>query len=102
MPADWSRDAPDLMVAVDRTGIPLALQLQEQLRVAIREGRRPVGEGLPSTGRWPRPRGASRGAVVELYGRLGGEGYGAPGVGRGPRGARSPGGDRRDPAGAPP
>ena len=37
MPADWSRDAPNLMIALDRTGAALALQIQEHLRVAIRE-----------------------------------------------------------------
>src|SRR4051794_7836316 len=94
MPADWSRDAPDLMIAVDRTGIPLALQIQEQLRVAIREGRLRGGERLPSTRRLAGHLGVSRGTVVEVYEQLVAEGYVDSAVGSGTRVARIPGVDR--------
>src|SRR5690242_13984814 len=96
MPAHWSRDAPDLMIAVDRSGAPLALQLQEQLRVAIREGRLLAGERLPSTRRLAERLGVSRGTVVEVYEQLVAEGYVDSAVGSGTRVARIPGVARRD------
>src|SRR4051812_46293447 len=102
MPSDWSRDAPDLMIAVDRTGIPLALQIQEQLRVAIREGRLLVGERLPSTRRLAEHLGVSRGTVVEVYEQLVAEGYVDSAVGSGTRVARIPGVERPDRTEAPP
>src|SRR3954462_7763357 len=102
MPADWSRDAPDLMIALDRTGIPLALQIQEQLRVAIREGRLLAGERLPSTRRLGDHLGVSRGTGVEASERRGAEGWVGSGVGWGPRVARIPGGERRRRPDAPP
>src|SRR3954466_10954676 len=102
MPADWSRDAPDLMIALDRTGIPLALQIQEQLRVAIREGRLVRGERLPSTRRLAEHLGVSRGTVVEVYEQLVAEGYVDSAVGSGTRVARIPGVQRPDRTQAPP
>src|SRR3954463_9605051 len=96
MPADWSRDAPDLMIAVDRTGIPLAVQIQEQLRVSIREGRLLVGERLPSTRRLAALLGVSRGTVVEVYEQLVAEGYVDSAVGSGTRVAQIPGVDRQE------
>jgi GntR family transcriptional regulator / MocR family aminotransferase len=102
MPADWTRDAPDLMIALDRTGIPLALQIQEQLRVAIREGRLLGGERLPSTRRLADHLGISRGTVVEVYEQLVAEGYVDSAVGSGTRVARIPGVERRDRPSAPP
>src|SRR3954469_16235397 len=96
MPADWSRDAPDLMIALDRTGIPLALQIQEQLRVAIREGRLLAGERLPSTRRLADHLGVSRGTVVEVYEQLVAEGYVDSAVGSGTRVAQLPAGDHRE------
>ena len=94
MPADWSRDAPDLMISVDRTGAPLALQIQEQLRVAIREGRLLGGERLPSSRRLAEHLGVSRGTVVEVYEQLVAEGYADSAVGSGTRVARIPGVER--------
>ena len=102
MPADTSRHAPDLMMAVDRTGIPLALQIQEQLRVAIRAGRLLAGERLPSTRRLADQLGVSRGTVVEVYEQLVAEGYVDAAVGSGTRVARIPGVERRDRTEAPP
>src|SRR5690242_9074568 len=96
MPADWSRDSPDLMIRVDRTGIPLALQIQEQLRVAIREGRLVGGERLPSTRQLAAHLGVSRGTVVEVYEQLAAEGYVDSAVGSGTRVAHIPGVERRD------
>jgi GntR family transcriptional regulator/MocR family aminotransferase len=102
MPAHWSRYAPDLMIAVDRSGVPLALQLQEQLRVAIREGRLLAGERLPSTRRLADRLGVSRGTVVEVYEQLGAEGYVDSAVGSGTRVSRIPGVERRDRGQRPP
>ncbi len=96
MPANWSRDAPDLMIALDRTCGPLALQIQEQLRVAIREGRLVAGERLPSTRRLADHLGVSRGTVVEVYEQLVAEGYVDSAVGSGTRVARIPGAQRLD------
>src|SRR3954452_12658988 len=102
MTADWSRDAPDLMIALDRTGIPLALQIQEQLRVAIRKGRLLAGERLPSTRRLADHLRVSRGTVVEVYEQLVAEGYVDSAVGSGTRVARIPGVERRERTEAPP
>src|SRR4051794_11019759 len=101
MPADWSREAPALMIAVDPTGVPLALQIQDQLRVAIREGRLLGGERLPSTRRLADHLGVSRGTVVEAYEQLVAEGYLDSAVGSGTRVARIPGAERRDRTEAP-
>src|SRR3954452_9748783 len=95
MPADWSRDAPDLMIALHRTGMPLALQIQEQLRVAIREGRLLVGERLPSTRRLAADLGVSRGTVVEVYEQLVAEGDVDSVGGSGTPGGEIPGAERR-------
>src|SRR3954469_25943251 len=102
MPADWSRDAPDLMIALDRTGIPLGLQIQEQLRVAIREGRLLGGERLASTRRLADHLGVSRGTVVEVYEQLVAEGYVDSVVGSGTRVARIPAEERHDRTQVPP
>src|SRR6478735_7298668 len=96
MPADWSRHATDLMMALDRTGIPLTLQIQEQLRVAIREGRLLAGERLPSTRQLAGQLGVSRGTVVEVYEQLVAEGYADSAVGSGTRVARIPAVERRE------
>jgi len=102
MPADWNRDAADLMLDVDRTGIPLAQQIQERLRVAIREGRLLGGERLPSTRQLAASLGVSRGTVVEVYEQLVAEGYVDSAVGSGTRVARIPGVERRDRTTVPP
>ena len=64
MPVQWAGLAPPLLVDVRRdAGLPLRAQLEAGLRDAIRSGRLPVGERLPSSrelarqlGRLPRPR----------------------------------------------
>ncbi|WP_112237773.1 MocR-like pyridoxine biosynthesis transcription factor PdxR [Kribbella monticola] len=91
MPADWSRDSAELVIALDRTGISFALQIQGHLRDAIREGRLVAGERLPSTRRLADQLGVSRGTVVEVYEQLGAEGYVDSVVGSGTRVARIPG-----------
>lgn len=95
MPADWSRDAPELMIPLDRTGAALAPQIQEHLRVAIREGRLVAGERLPSTRGLAHQLGVSRGTVVEVYEQLVAEGYVDSAVGSGTRVARIPGAERQ-------
>src|ERR1700712_1510027 len=102
MPADWSRDAPSLMIALDRNGAALALQIQEHLRIAIREGRLVAGERLPSTRRLAEHLRVSRGTVVEVYEQLVAEGYIDSAVGSGTRVARIPGLEHRDRTGARP
>jgi GntR family transcriptional regulator/MocR family aminotransferase len=91
VPVDWSRGASDVLVAVDRDAGPLALQVQEQLRAAIRDGRLQAGERLPSARRLAEQLGVSRGTVVEVYEQLFSEGYVESAVGSGTRVARLPG-----------
>jgi GntR family transcriptional regulator / MocR family aminotransferase len=66
----------ELLLALDRgaTG-PLRLQLEEQLRAAIRDGLLAAGATLPSTRALARELGVSRGVVVEAYDQLAAEGY---------------------------
>ncbi|HEY6742878.1 MAG TPA: GntR family transcriptional regulator, partial [Lapillicoccus sp.] len=50
MTVDWSRDGPELLLGLERSsGLPLARQLQERLRDAIRSGRLERGERLPAS-----------------------------------------------------
>ena len=95
MVTDWSRAAPELLIRMDRTGAALALQIQEQLRVAIREGRLVAGERLPSTRGLAQHLGVSRGTVVEVYEQLVAEGYLDSAVGSGTRVAPTPGAGRQ-------
>lgn len=77
-------------MALERDGAPLAVQLQEQLRAAIREGRLAAGERLPSTRRLAEQLGVSRGTVVEGFEQLRAEGYLESVVGSGTRVADVP------------
>ncbi|MEP6630858.1 MAG: PLP-dependent aminotransferase family protein [Lapillicoccus sp.] len=95
MSTDWSRAAPELMIRLDRTGAALALQIQEHLRVAIREGRLVAEERLPSTRGLADQLGVSRGTVVEVYEQLVAEGYLDSAVGSGTRVAKIPGAERQ-------
>ena len=73
---DWTRDGPELLLAVDRgAGTPLARQLQERLRDAIRSGRLTLGERLPASRALAAQLGVSRGVVVDTYAQLESEGY---------------------------
>ena len=94
MRVDWGRGGPDLLVTLDRGAAPLAVQLQEQLRAAIREGRLTAGERLPSTRRLAEQLGVSRGTVVEVFEQLLAEGYVESAVGSGTRVAEVAGAER--------
>ena len=91
MPVQWAGLAPPLLVDVRRdAGLPLRAQLEGGLRDAIRSGRLPVGERLPSSRELARQLGLSRGLVQECYGQLQAEGYLTSVVGSGTRVAAGP------------
>ncbi len=90
MTVNWARGGPDLLVALDRAAGPLGIQIQDQLRAAIRDGRLGAGERLPSTRRLAELLGVSRGTVVEVYEQLLAEGYVESAVGSGTRVAEVP------------
>ncbi|MET7401060.1 PLP-dependent aminotransferase family protein [Dactylosporangium sp. NPDC005572] len=76
MPVEWAGSGPELLVTIDRTGgAGLRTQLEEQLRTAIRAGRLPAGERLPSSRELARALGLSRGLVQDCYAQLQAEGY---------------------------
>src|SRR5689334_12627395 len=100
MPVDWSQSGPDLLLSLDRSGPPLALQIQDRLRDAIRDGRLAADERLPSTRRLAETLGVARGTVVEVYEQLMAEGYVDSLVGSGTRVARLPGAERGEPVAA--
>jgi len=86
MPVQWAGLPPPLLVDVRRdTGVPLRAQLERGLRDAIRAGRLPAGERLPSSRDLARQLGLSRGLVQECYGQLQAEGYLTSVVGSGTR-----------------
>ncbi|MGC7101840.1 PLP-dependent aminotransferase family protein [Amycolatopsis lurida] len=90
MAVDWARGGPDLLVTLDRGAGPLGIQLQDQLRAAIRARRLGAGERLPSTRRLAELLGVSRGMVVDVYEQLLAEGYVESAVGSGTRVAPLP------------
>jgi GntR family transcriptional regulator/MocR family aminotransferase len=90
MTVDWARGGPDLLVALDRGAGPLGIQIQDQLRAAIRDRRLGAGERLPSTRHLAELLGVSRGTVVEVYEQLLAEGYVESAVGSGTRVAAMP------------
>lgn len=66
----------DLLVAVDRSdGRSLRVQLEDQLRDAIRRGALHAGTALPSTRALAAELRVSRGVVVEAYAQLAAEGF---------------------------
>ncbi len=76
MAIEWSGLSPGLLVRLDRSASqPLRAQLEASLRDAIRGGRLPAGERLPSSRELARALGVSRGMVQECYGQLLAEGY---------------------------
>jgi GntR family transcriptional regulator / MocR family aminotransferase len=76
MTIQWSGLSPELLLPLDRySGQPLRTQLEGGLREAIRTGRLPVGERLPSSRELARELGVSRGLVQECYAQLIAEGY---------------------------
>jgi len=92
MTVEWARGGPDLLVALDRGAGPLGIQIQDQLRAAIRDRRLGAGERLPSTRRLAGQLDVSRGTVVEVYEQLLAEGYVESAVGSGTRVAAMPAG----------
>jgi GntR family transcriptional regulator / MocR family aminotransferase len=76
MAIQWSGLGPELLLRLDRgRGGPLRSQLEAGLREAIRSGRLPAGERLPSSRGLARELGVSRGLVQESYSQLLSEGY---------------------------
>jgi GntR family transcriptional regulator/MocR family aminotransferase len=94
MTVTWSRGGPDLLVQLDREGGPLGIQIQDQLRAAVRDRRLGAGERLPSTRRLAEVLGVSRGTIVEVYEQLLAEGYIESAVGSGTRVAAIPASSR--------
>jgi len=92
MTVEWARGGPDLLVVLDRGDGPLGVQIQDQLRAAIRDRRLGLGERLPSTRRLAELLGVSRGTVVDVYEQLLAEGYVESAVGSGTRVAAMPAG----------
>ncbi|MFB4297503.1 PLP-dependent aminotransferase family protein [Actinomadura sp. NTSP31] len=76
MPLEWSGLSPDLLLTLDRASAePLRVQLERQVRDAVRGGRLGVGERLPSSRELARALGLSRGLVQDCYAQLQAEGY---------------------------
>ncbi len=76
MPIQWSGLGPELLVSLQRNDDrPLRAQLEQALRDAIRSGRLPGGERLPSSRELARELSVSRGLVQECYAQLLAEGF---------------------------
>jgi GntR family transcriptional regulator/MocR family aminotransferase len=72
----WAGLGPELLLRLDRDGAdPLRVQLERELREAIRSGRLAPGERLPSSRKLADELGVSRGLVLECYSQLQAEGY---------------------------
>jgi GntR family transcriptional regulator / MocR family aminotransferase len=65
----------EIMLVLDRTRRPVRQQLQEQLRVAIQDGRLAAGTVLPPSRVMARDLGVARTVVVEVYQQLVADGY---------------------------
>ena len=73
---EWAGVGPDLLLTLDRNREePLGAQLEHELRTAIRSGRLPAGERLPSSRQLARELGISRGVVLDCYLQLQAEGF---------------------------
>jgi GntR family transcriptional regulator/MocR family aminotransferase len=76
MPVEWAGLGPELLLALDRSlAEPLRVQLERELREAIRSGRLAAGERLPSSRALASELGLSRGLVLGCYGQLQAEGF---------------------------
>ncbi|MFC9279057.1 PLP-dependent aminotransferase family protein [Streptomyces collinus] len=76
MTVQWAGLSPELLLGIDRSsGEQLRVQVERQLRDAIRGGRLAAGERLPSSRELARSLGLSRGLVQECYAQLRAEGY---------------------------
>jgi GntR family transcriptional regulator / MocR family aminotransferase len=67
--------SPEVLVVLRRGEGPLHVQLETQLREAVRAGRLAAGERLPGSRALAAELGVSRGVVVEAYDQLAAEGY---------------------------
>lgn len=73
---EWSTSGPALLLELDRTApTPLRVQLEGQLRDAVRTGRLAAGERLPSSRALAGHLGLSRGVVQDCFEQLVAEGY---------------------------
>ena len=76
MSIQWAGLGPELLLRLDRdAGEPLRVQLERELRDAIRSGRLGGGERVPSSRELATELGVSRGLVLEAYTQLQAEGY---------------------------
>lgn len=75
MPVQWSGSGPEVLITLDRGGIALRAQLEDQLRRAIRSGRLSSGEQVPSSRALAAMLHLSRGLVQDAYAQLQSEGY---------------------------
>jgi GntR family transcriptional regulator/MocR family aminotransferase len=76
MSIEWAGLGPELLLALDRSRPePLRVQLEHELRDAIRSGRLAAGERLPSSRALAAELGISRGLVLECYSQLQAEGF---------------------------
>jgi GntR family transcriptional regulator/MocR family aminotransferase len=76
MPIEWAGLGPELLLTLDRSRPePLRVQLERELRGAIRSGRLAAGERLPSSRAMAAELGISRGLVLECYSQLQAEGF---------------------------
>jgi GntR family transcriptional regulator / MocR family aminotransferase len=76
MPIEWAGLGPEVLLTLDRTHPePLRVQLERELREAIRSGRLAAGERLPSSRAMAAELGISRGLVIECYSQLQAEGF---------------------------
>lgn len=76
MRVEWAGLSPEILLPIDRKAHePLRVQLEVQLRNAIRSGRLGAGERLPSSRVLARELGLSRGLVQECYAQLLAEGF---------------------------
>ncbi len=72
---EWALGGPDILLTLDRSAGPMKIQIQDQLRAAIRAKRVGAGERLPSTRRLAELLGVASGTVVDVYEQLLAEGY---------------------------
>jgi GntR family transcriptional regulator / MocR family aminotransferase len=76
MAIEWAGLGPEVLLRIDREGAePLRVQLERELRDAIRSGRLTAGERLPSSRAMAVELGLSRGLVLECYNQLQAEGF---------------------------
>jgi GntR family transcriptional regulator/MocR family aminotransferase len=76
MAIEWAGLGPEVLLRLDRGAAePLRVQLERELRDAIRSGRLAAGERLPSSRAMASELGISRGLVLECYSQLRAEGF---------------------------